>query len=244
LWSIQARSYTEKVMNNALLIAQQDGDQALYDAIQLVASRALQTRLGQQAQPAAKPNSELERLRRERTERQQADAEKAFDTFWNQTDQEVIDSTVSSIASIIKKALPKASEVTLGKMVKDAYDKTLELMNAQPQTLSQINAYRNAAQKGKQGIADHKAIVAYITGRAKLVVPNATKGVINQWSGQILKLNQDKTDKQKDIAARTKDVGSGPQGTSSAAGAVPVKTGANRHTKDVFAEIEAGTYRR
>jgi hypothetical protein len=156
----------------------------------------------------------------------------------------VINSTVTEIESAIKKALPTATEAQLKRMVKESYDRTLELMNAQPQTIAQINAYRENAKRGKQGIAEHNAIVSYINGRMKLVVPKAAKSVIDEWSGQVLKLNQDKTDKQKAIAARTKDVGSGPQGTSSAAGAVPVKTGANRHTKDVFAEIEAGTYRR
>jgi hypothetical protein len=242
LWSQQAKSYTDTVLNNVLLIAQQEGDQALYDAVQLVAARGLQTRLGQQAAPIAKPNSELARLRQELDQRKQAESESAFNSFWNQTDEVVMNDALTNIKSTITKAVPQASPVTIQKMVKDAYDKTLELLNQQPQTIAQIQKFRNDASRGKQGIAEHKAIVSYISGRAKLVIPNATKAVINEWSGEILKFSQDKTDKQKAIAAKTKDVGTGPQGTTSAANGAPPKTGQQRHVKDVLAELAAGTY--
>jgi hypothetical protein len=241
LYSQQARTYSTKVLTNLLHMAQQDGNQALYDAVQMVAN-GLGERLGAQAAPLAKPNSELERLRREKTEREQQDRSASFDTFWNSTDQVVINNTVTDIEAIAKKAIPTATESQLKRIVQESYAKTLEMINQQPQTIAQINQYRAMAQKGKQGIAEHNAIISYVTGRVKLVVPKATKSVIDEWSKSVLQLNQDKTDKQKAIAAKTKDVGTGPQGTTSSAAAPQPANGKRNSVSTILERIEAGTY--
>jgi hypothetical protein len=242
LFQQQARYYAETVMNNVLRLAAQDGDQALYDAVQIVAQRGLQTRLGQN-QPAAQPNSEVARLRQELDQRKQADAESSYQSFIDTADNLIINESITAIEASIKKALPDATQAQLQRMVNEAWDKTRAMIGQQPQLVAQIENYKNQAKKGRQGIAERQALVQYVTGRTKLIIPNAVKPVVSEWSSSILKLNQDKTDKQKAIAAKTKDVGTGPQGTTSSASANPVKAGQNRHVKDVFAEVEAGTYR-
>jgi hypothetical protein len=240
LFSVQAKAYTDRVLSNVWAMAQKDGNQELLAAVQII-SQSIGAQLGQRA-AAPKGNSETERLRKELDQRKAADSETAFNNFWEQTDQVVINDTVSALASTIKKSVPDASEAQVKRMVKEAYDKTLELMNQQPQTLSAINQYRENARKGRQGIAEHKAIIQFVTGRTKMVVPKAAKLVIDEWSGQVLKLNQDKTDKQKAIAAKSKDVGTGPQGTTSTAAPTTPNNGKGRHLNQILAELGQGTY--
>lgn len=240
MWSAQARIYVPEVLTSQALIAQQNGDQATLDACHLLAQK-MGIRLGEQTAPPPRANSEVERLRREAKEREQADQEAAFNTFWQSTDEVVINDTVGQIEAAIKKAVPSATEAQLKRMVKEGYDRTLELMNQQPQTLSAINQYRESARKGKQGIAEHKTIIQFITGRTKLVVPKAVKGVIDEWSGQVLKLNTDTIQKKTALAAKTRDVGTGPGATTSAA--APTNAGQGKlHAKDIFAKLADGTY--
>jgi len=99
-----------------------------------------------------------------------------------------------------------------------------------------LSNYRASAEKGRRGIAEHKAIADFAVKRAKLVIPKAAKDVINEWSGSILKANNAEIDKKKAVASTTKDVGKGPQGTTSVAGAQA--TNKPRHLSDVYAEIE------
>ena len=242
LYSEQARVYSNRVLTNLDIIAANSGNADLQQAVRMVA-QALGARLGVEQQQAPRQASEASRLRKQIEERDQKDAEAAFSSFWDQTDRVVIDHSVSSIEASIKKALPSATQAQLQRMVNEAYEKTLQLLNAQPQTISQINTYRENAKRGKQGIADHKAIVSYITGRTNLVIPKAVKGVIDEWSGQVLKLNTESIEKRQALAAKTKDVGSGPQGTTSAAGPASAGNGKARHINDILSEIATGNYK-
>ena len=242
LYKQQAKAYTDQVLTNVLLYAQQAGNQALYDAVQLIARDGLGTRLGMQPAPVTRGNSELDKLRREKQEREQSDAQAQFTSFWNQTDNVVIETTTGEISSAIKKALPQATEAQTKRMVQEAYSKSLELINQQPQTLAQIEKYRADALKGRRGIAEHKAIVSYITARMKTPVTQAVKQVVSEWTAQVLKLNHAEIEKKKTIAANSKDVGTGPQGTTSAAAGAPPANGKPRHVSDVLKELAAGTY--
>lgn len=240
MYSAQARTYSNAVLTNLAQIAHQEGNQDLLTAIHVVAQK-LGARLGAEPTAAPRGNSELERLRREKQERERADQEATFNSFWDQTDRAVIDQTVTAIEAGIKKALPSATQAQLERMVNEAYGKTLEMLNQQPQTMAQVNQFRESARRGKQGIAEHKAIVSYLMGRTNLVVPKAVKGVIDEWSGQVLKLNTETIQKKTALAAKTKDVGTGPGATTSAA--APTNAGqGKRHAKDIFAELAAGTY--
>lgn len=239
MYSSQARTYSNAVLTNLAQIAHQEGNQDLLTAIHVVAQK-LGARLGAEPTPQ-RDNSEASRLRKQLDERNQADAEAKFNTFWQSTDEAVINDTVGQIESAIKKAVPSATEAQLKRMVREGYDRTLELMNQQPQTLSAINQYRESARKGRQGIAEHKAILQFITGRTKLVVPKAVKGVIDEWSGQVLKLNTDSIEKRTALANRTRDVGTGPGATTSAA--APTNAGqGKRHFNDILEELGNGKY--
>lgn len=241
LWVEQARTYTNRVLSNAFSLAQSNGNQELLAAVDTVA-RSLGISIGQAAPQPQRGNSEVERLRKQIADRDKQDETAQFTTFWDETDGAIISSATSEIESAIKKALPSVEEAQLGRMRKEAYEQVLTLLNSQPQTISQVNAYRDAAMKGKRGIAEHKTIVNFMTQRAKQVIPKAVKSVVDEWSGRVLKLNTEKLKTKTAIAAGTKDVGSGPQGTTSAARTPAPPDGKPRTTNDVWKELNAGTY--
>lgn len=241
LWVEQARTYTGRVLSNAFSIAQSSGDKDLQAAVDIVA-RSLGISIGQAAAQPQRGNSEVERLRKQIADRDKQDADSAFQTFWDETDGAIIGAATSEIEAAIKKALPSVEEAQLGRMKKEAYEQVLALLNAQPQTTSQLKVYRDQAQKGKRGIAEHKAIVNFYTQRAKQVIPKAVKGVVDEWSGTVLKLNAQKIEKKKAVAAGTRDVGSGPQGTTSVGNSPPSSNGKPRTTKNIYDELAAGTY--
>ena len=236
LWREQATAYTSTVLSNAYQIAGNAKDEELAKAVQLL-STALGMPLGaaRAAQPTSSP--ELEKLRREKAEREQNDAQAAFDSFWSQTDEVVITSTVGEIENSIKKAVPQATPAQLKRMVNEAYDRTLDNLKTQPQFVSQMSTYRANAEKGRMGIADHKQIVDFSLRRAKLVIPKAVKETVNEWSSTVLKTNNENIEKKQAIAKTTKDVGAGPQGTSSVAGGQQKQQ--SRHLKDIFAELDS-----
>src|SRR5579885_243792 len=240
LFSEQARFYSNSVISNVLSIAYQAGDQDLLAAAQRVA-QFLGVRPGQQERPARQDNSEAARLRRQLQEREQADQQAAFEAFWGETDSAIINNCVAQIEESLKRAIPHATQAQIDRMKKEAWDKTLETLNAQPQTRAQIDAFRANALKGRMGVSEHKQIVAYGTGRAKLVIPKVVKTVIDDWTGNVLKIENQKTEKKQAIAGRTKDVGAGPQATTSTAQGAPA-SGKPRSMKDVFRELESGAY--
>jgi|SRR5882757_800853 len=234
LWQEQARAYIAPVLSNAFMIAQNQQDAELAKAVQMV-SQALQMPLGAPA-PRQEANPELERLRREAAERQTADKTAAFDSFWGQTDNAIIESTVGEIEKTLKTAVPQATPQQLKRMVGEVYSKTIETLGAQPQFTSQIQTYRSNAEKGRMGIADHKAIVDFSLRRAKLVIPKAAKDIITEWNSGIIQNGKSEIEKKQAIAKTTKDAGTGPQGTS-AVSTTPATTGP-RHLKDVFKDLE------
>lgn len=234
LWQEQARAYIAPVLSNAFTIAQSQQDTELAKAVQMV-SQALQMPLGAPA-PRQEANPELERLRREKAERENSDKTAAFDSFWGQTDNAIIESTVGEIEKTLKTAVPQATPQQLKRMVGEVYQKTIETLGAQPQFTSQIQTYRSNAEKGRMGIADHKAIVDFSLRRAKLVIPKAAKDIITEWNSGIIQNGKSEIEKKQAIAKTTKDAGTGPQGTS-AVSTTPATTGP-RHLKDVWKDLE------
>jgi len=236
-WRDQAASYIDPVLNNLYGIAARDKNEALAQAVQLVA-QSLGIAPGRTASPASNP--EVEELRKKLQEKEQSEGTQAFESFWGQTDSVVINRTVAEIESTLKKAAPNASEATMKRMVREVYDKTLQALGEQPQFVAQMESYRQGAQKGRQGISDHNAIVDFATKRAKLVIPRVARDIASEWSKSILQTSKQTIETKQAIAAKTKDVGSGPQATSSAAAAVP-KNG-KRTSEDVWKEMESGNY--
>jgi len=240
LFSEQARIYTNRVMSNVLATAQQSGDKDFLAAVQMVA-QYLGIQPGQGSQPRS-DNSEAARLRKQLADRDQTDASQAFQSFWGQTDEAIIGNCVTEIDRTLKHALPNATEKQLQRISREVWAKTLENLNAQPQFRSQLDGYRSSAMKGRQSIADHKAIVDFSTRRAKLVIPKVAKDVISEWSKEVLQLSTETLTKKKDIAASTKDVGTGPQGTTSAATPSTNGNGKPRSLNSIYEQIESGTY--
>jgi len=236
-WRDQAASYIDPVLNNLYGIAARDKNEALTQAVQLVA-QSLGIAPGRTTSPASNP--EVEELRKKLQEKEQSEGTQAFESFWGQTDSVVINRTVTEIEATLKKAAPNASEATMKRMVREVYDKTLQALGEQPQFVAQMESYRQGAQKGRQGISDHNAIVDFATKRAKLVIPRVARDIASEWSKSILQTSKQTIETKQAIAAKTKDVGSGPQATSSAAAAVP-KNG-KRTSEDVWKEMESGNY--
>jgi hypothetical protein len=235
LWTKQATAYTSEVLTNAFHIAQQTQDTELAKAVQLV-HQALG--LSHSAKPSAAVNPELDKLRKEKAERDQSDKTAQFDSFWNGTDEAITNASITEIEAQIKKAIPSVNQKQLTLMVRESWQKVLDTVGQQPQTVAQMETYRKNAMNGR---GNYKEIVNYGTGRAKLVIPKAVKAVVDEFTRDVLKLNNETTEKKKAVAASTRDAGTGPQGTTSAA-QLPSTNGKKRTSEDVFRELESKTY--
>lgn len=239
LYSAQAREYSNRVISNVLAIAQNSRDEELLKAAQVVAQFLGVQRFAANEAPR---NTEAEKLRRQLREREEADANSAFETFYSQTDEAIIDTGVSEIESTIKKALPDATQGQLKRLVNEAWDKVRSTMGAQPQTASELtNRLERARTNGRMGINEHKEIVNFAARRMKLIIPRICKDIISEWSKDVLQRNQKEITTKKDIAQKTRDAGSGPQGTTSAA-AAPASGNKRRTSEDVYKELENRTY--
>lgn len=236
-WRDQAASYIDPVLSNLYGIAARDKNEALTQAVQLVA-QSLGISPGARTSPMSNP--EVEELRKKLQEKEQSEGNQAFESFWSQTDQIARDTVVKEIETTLKKAAPNASEAQFKRMVKEVYDGMNSSLSSQPQFVAQMDSYREGAKKGKQSISDHNAIVDFATKRAKLVIPRVARDIANEWNKSILQTSTQKTEQKTAIAAKTKDVGSGPQATTSAATATP-KSG-KLTSEDIFKQMEAGTY--
>lgn len=242
LFSEQSLIYTNRFLTNAAILANNGGDAELLTAIQRVA-QAFGARIGTDQPAVPRETSEASRLRKQIAERDQADAEAKFNSFYKQTDQIVRDEAVSSIETLIKKSFPAVTQDQLNYMVPETHKKMLEMLQSQPQTTSRMNSFVEAARSGKQGIADQNAMVKFYMERANIVIPKAAKSVIDHWSKKVLKIQDETIEKRKTLAANTKDVGSGPQGTTSVAAPASAGNGKARHVTDILTEIANGTYK-
>lgn len=236
-WRAQATSYLDPVLANLHGIAVRENNEALQQAVQLVA-QSLGIAPG--SRTAAVGNSEVEELRKKLAEKENSEGQQAFQNFWSQTDAKVMDQSVSEIESTLKKIVPSATEPHMKRMVGEVYTNLLAALGAQPQFVAQVDTYRQNAKKGRMGISDHNAIVDFSFKRAKLAIPRIARDVAAEWNESILQTNNKKIEQKSAIAAKTKDVGSGPQATTSAAAAVP-KSG-KMTSEDIFKAMESGTY--
>jgi hypothetical protein len=238
----QARYYVNATLDNLWSLANQSGDQELIKAVQEVALKGLGYQLGSQVSRAgAQPNSEIERLRAEIRNRDQQQASDVVDRFWGELDSSFAGNLWTDIENSVKKAVPSATEAQLSRMVQEAVVKANHTLEAQPQTVAQLKAYRQAAERGKTSVSDFRAALDYFTRRGKLVVPSVVKGVVEEWSKSVLKINADTTARKQDIAARTRDVGGAVQATSAAgSGSTNGKKLGTRES--IFKAIENGTY--
>jgi len=237
LWVSQATFYLNRVLANAFAIASNEKNEAYQNALKIVAQE-LGLQPGRQSASAVNP--EVEELRRKLDEKNKSESDSAFVAFKDGADDAVREETLAVIVDKLKTALPTATESQMKRMVNESYSALLEAMGAQPQFVAQLNRYFDNARKGRQSISDHNAIVRFAVDRSKIVIPRVVKGVIQEWGSLIVKTNKSEIDKKKAVAATTKDVGAGPQATTSAASTTPVSAPKTR--EDVFKQLEAGTY--
>ena len=242
VYAEQARYYTNSVLDNLWAMAQQSGNQELLAAVQKVAAEGLGYQLGSNIQRASgQPNSELEKLRRQLKERDQAEASGAVESFWGELDSTFAGTLYADIEAAVKKAVPSATEAQITRMVGEAVTKANHTLESQPQTMSQVKQYRALAEKGKTSVSDFRAALDYLTRRGKLVVPSTVKGVVEEWSKSVLQINKQQIEKKQAIAATTKDVGGAVQATSAAG----TQSNGNKKSgtrESIFKQIEAGTY--
>ena len=166
-------------------------------------------------------NSELEKLKREKAERENADRESRFNSFYAGTDDAIISTSVAEIQTGIRKAYPQVNEEQLKTLTERAWKNVTQSVNAQPQTRAQVQRYLDDAKKGRDSLQQQKALVSFVTGRNSKQIPVAVKEAVSWLTKQIISTNVAQIDKRKAIAQTTKDVGTGVQGTTSAAAGAP-----------------------
>lgn len=237
IWREQAGYYLDRVLNNAYQIAASRKDEQLTAAVTLVMQNLGITAGGNHFQSE---NPEVEQLKAKLAEKEQSDKDGAFQSFYEQTDSVITDGTVKAIEDKIKTLVPTATDSQVKRMVKETFDGTMEQLRNQPQFAAQLQNHWNNAKKGRMSIAEHNAIVNFATSRAKLVIPRVASAVVSEWNQSVFKTSKATTEKKQAVAATTKDVGAGPQATTSAAqgSAAPQY----KKPEDVFKAIEAGTY--
>lgn len=239
MYSSQARTYSNAVLTNLAQIAHQEGNQDLLTAIHVVAQK-LGARLGAEPTPQ-RDNSEAARLRKQLDERNQADNQAALTVFNKSVDDAVGEDMLSQIDKTIKDKFPSATEKQHVAMVREAYERSMDMLRAQPQTMAQVNQFRDNAARGKRGDQEKRSAIQCITGRTRLIVPKSIKVTFDEWSPSIIAVNKKIIDEKTALAAKTRDVGTGPGATTSAA--APTNAGqGKRHAKDIYTEIEQGRY--
>lgn len=240
MYSAQNRVHANNFLTRMAEIAHEEGNQALLDAVNALAQRA-GARLGAQQQQQPRGNPELERLRKEKQEREQADNQAALTVFNTSVDDAVGEDMLTQIDKTIKDKFPSATQKQLVAMVRETYERSMDMLRAQPQTMAQVNQFHENAGRGKRGDQDKRSAIQFITGRTRLIVPKAIKVTFDEWSPSIIAVNKDTIDKKTALAAKTRDVGTGPGATTSAA--APTNAGQGKlHAKDIFAKLADGTY--
>lgn len=242
-----ARTYSHSVLNQIAQFAHQNQNAELLTAVQRVAMEGLGVQLGGPVfrQQSAKDNEnpELTKLRAEKAEREKSDRDGQITTFKQTVESEYSEQVLGEIESMVKKSLPTVSEAQLKRIVPEIWQRVRGIVTNQPQTKAQImSALEQAEKKGKHGLSDQKLLTDYLVRRAKAVLPLHAKAVIEEWSKQVLSMQQSKTSEKKQVAERTKDVGGG---AGAGAGVVARPNTSGRRTEgSILDDLAAGRYQR
>jgi len=244
-YSVQARFYMNGAINvmfqEAQEEAQQSGDKNYLAAVSFI-SQKLGIRPGAQPQ-AATPNSELEKLRREKAEREQSDRQGQAQSFIENVDYEVRETLLADIEKIVQDTMPNLNDAQMKRIMNECWNKTIETVVAQPQTRAQFEIYKANARKGKTSEADKRAAIDFGTRRGKLAAQRATAAVLSEWSKTILTNQKQKIAKAQSVAAQTKDVGLGAQAGASATAPKPAPSnGKPRTASQIYEELANGRY--
>lgn len=224
--------------------AEQGQDAELLEQLDGVAVKALGRSLSQQPRAAHRTDprdAELTRLRKEKEERGQSDRQEAFQSFHAAVEADYMQQSLTDIEAMVVKAFPGIVDEDKKDIVRETWENLQKTLTAQPQTKAYAQqAYKDAAEKGRVGPTEQKALIDFLVKRAKLAIPGVTKGVLTKWTRRLVGANKVQLDKQRTTAAQGKDAG-GPSGapakpSGTPAAAAPVK----RKTEDeIFAELDA-----
>jgi hypothetical protein len=230
----QARFYSNAVLDNLFAAAQRTGNEQALISLQNVAAM-LGVQLGT-PRMEVRGNSEVEKLRRQLAEREQADTSAQAASFWDGTVQEHVSNSMSEIESLIRKSIPTVSDGQLKRMAGEVWDGVNVKLASQPQTMAQINQFKANVAKGRMSVSDHKAIVDYTMKRTKQIIPLVWKDVSSEWSKQILAFNKEQIEKKKGVTPTPAPVASAPQRST------PAKPAPKSTFNKVFDALRSGTY--
>jgi hypothetical protein len=152
------------------------------------------------------PDAEIERLRAQLAERDARDQQRLEETLR----ATVTERYVAEVKGFLEKAVPTASQRARDRMVGDIVNAINQQLAESPGFMAQLNQLK--AEGRVQKVAD------FVIGRAKQLLPQAGRRVLNEWTSEILAANKTAVQK-KAAAAQSRDAGAG----ASPAGRAPGK---------------------
>ena len=226
--------------------AERDDNQEFLTQLEAVAVVALGRSLSAKSRVAARPDprdAEVTRLKKDKEDRERSDRQQEFQSFHSTVETSYMNQCLVDIEALVTKTFPGIVEDDKKDVVREVWDKLQETLTAQPQTRAYAQrVYKDAAEKGRTGSAEQKALIDFLVKRAKLVLPGpGTKAVLTKWTRRLVSASREQLEKQRTIAAQGKDAG-GASGAppKPAEGAQAPPAPAKRQTEDeIFAELEA-----
>lgn len=242
LYANVARPIVTTVFDNLFEAAQAAGDKALVAQLIEVAGRGLGITLGgyrPQRQDAS--TSEIERLRKQVQERDEADRERAFTTFTQDVDQQFVSRVQGEIAKIVDgSTFTDKVKTTIKKSVWESVHASI---NNQPAVRSEVERLFVKARDGKATKAEQSQLVESLVRRASSLIPGVYKTESAEWAKAVVKRSKEEIANKQRIAETTKDAGSGVgAGGAARPASAPRPPRQPRTAADILAEARSGTY--
>jgi hypothetical protein len=188
----------------ALLQALERGDT---DQAKALAQQQLEwtRRVGvpQRAEPGRGQDPEIERLRAQLAERDARDRQQAEESLRS----DVTNRYVTEVKGFLEKAVPTASQRARDKMVGEVVNAINQSLASSPAFMAQLNQLKASGQM--------QEAANFVIARAKQLLPQAGRRILNEWTTEILAANKT-TVQKKAAAAQSRDAGAGgaPGGAS------------------------------
>jgi hypothetical protein len=163
---------------------------------------------------------EIERLRAQLAERDARDRQQAEESLRT----EVTNRYVTEVIGFLEKAVPASSQRAREKMVGEVVNAINQQLAQSPAFMAQLNQLKAAGQM--------QEAANFVMARAKQLLPQAGRRILNEWTTEILAANKT-TVQKKAAAAQSRDAGGG--GAPSPAGTV--KAGKVDYSKMSDADI-------
>ncbi len=206
----------ENTLANLRRAAETEEDENAVNAVDVLAARLFGRKSGQ---PAKGDPREAELTRREQAISQRETEAQAgqFRGFYDASNEATVTKVLGDIEALLKTALPaETSDAVKRRMTREIYNALDEKLRANRDLRQQLRRGFNAAQTAKDYGEERKAgLVQLVHSRAKQLLPAIAKTVVNEWTQQVLRTNQERLQKQRTAASRV-DIGSGgaPAGKS------------------------------